>query len=103
MDSPRILNRRERRLLERLSETNPTDDYHISGQLPSGVGQQSIKGLLELGLIEAGVSKRFPGQPGWRITNDGWRSMYGRTLDEIISSGVKCHELRIWSWPPSDY
>jgi hypothetical protein len=44
--------------------------------------------LLSLGLIESGPNAGHYGQIGWRLTaDDGWRCMYGKTVEEIMAPG----------------
>ena len=94
----RILNKRERDGLEKLTEDPINRDYLIKGQL-TGVGHVTLASLVELGLAEIGPSKRYYDESGWRITDDGWRCMYGKTLDEM-GSGGPYYKLRVWCWPP---
>ena len=86
---------RERKLLDHLQIDHET--FQIPGQLPVGTGKITLERLTELGLLETGEG-RF-GQTGWRLTDDGWRCMYGQTLDEIMSGESRVRPLRVWSWP----
>lgn len=94
-----VLNARERKLLDYLQLDDRT--FQIKGQLPVGFGKATLENLTKLGLIEAGQG-RFD-ETGWRLTDDGWRCMYGKTRDEIMASGQKHYPLKVWSWPPSDF
>lgn len=94
----RILTAKERNGLEKLTEDPISKDFLIKGQL-TGVGHATLAALVELGLAETGPSTRYYGEMGWRITDDGWRCMYGRTLAEM-SRGGPYHPLRVWRWPP---
>lgn len=93
---PHILKSRERKALQKLSFER--EKYLIPGQLP-GIGETTMANLVKLGLVEVGESKRYPGCMGWKITADGWRCMYGKTYEEIMSAGVPARELRVWQWP----
>jgi hypothetical protein len=92
-----ILTARERKLLGELQLDHTT--YQIRGQLPVGTGKVTLERLTELGLLETGLG-RF-GETGWRLSDDGWRCMYGQTNDEIMAGGAPVRPLRIWSWPPT--
>lgn len=46
-------------------------DYLILGELPRGIGDATILDLIRMGLIEMGISERFIGKAGWRITDAG--------------------------------
>jgi len=94
-----VLNARERKALNHLSLDHR--DFIIKGQFPVGIGKETLETLVNLGLAEIGPSKRFSGDVGWRITDDGWRCMYGETLDEIRTKpeGTKSYPFRVWRWP----
>jgi len=92
-----ILTSRERKALDRLSLDRT--EFVIKGELPAGIGEQSLNTLVSLGLAELGPG-RF-GETGWRMTPDGWRCMYGKTYEEIMAPGAgKSYPLRGWRWPP---
>jgi hypothetical protein len=91
------LNARERRALADATLGDP--DFIIEGNFPSGVGKGTLDKLVELGLFQTGPSKRYHGEIGWRMTDDGWRCMYGKTHSEMMASCVRHHPLPIWSWP----
>jgi hypothetical protein len=78
---------------------NTTTDLRC--KLGTGVGAKIVESLLELGLIEAGPNPRHYGQIGWRLTDDGWRCMYGETIAEILAKpdGVKSFPFVVWKWP----
>src|SRR5436305_10075821 len=95
-----VLNSRERQALDRM--TLGQGNFHIKAELGTGIGAKTIEGLLDLGLIEAGSNARHYGQIGWRLTDNRWRCMYGKTIEEIMASGGgPVHPLRVWSWPPT--
>ena len=73
--------------------------FQIPGQLPTGFGAVTFERLMQLGLLEAGPGRH--GSTGYRLTDDGWRCMYGMTLGEMSGPGPY-HPLRVWSWPASD-
>lgn len=92
-----LLNAKERKLLDELQIDHQA--FRIRGQLPMGIGNLTIQQLARLGLLESGPG-RF-GETGWRLSDDGWRCMYGNTNDEIMAAGLPRHPLRVWSWPPT--
>lgn len=73
--------------------------FQIPGQLPTGFGAVTFNRLLQFGLLESGAGRH--GITGYRLTEDGWRCMYGKTLAEMSGTGPY-HPLRVWSWPPSN-
>lgn len=97
-----VLNKRERAALWKLSTEGGRDDFLIAGQLV-GIGKVTIQRLVDLGLIEAGPSERYYGETGWRVTDNGYRAMYGMTHGEIMAmpDGQQVLELAVWSWPPT--
>jgi hypothetical protein len=94
-----VLSTKERQALDRM--TSDHTNFHIKAKLGTGVGAKTIESLLELGLIEAGPNARHYGQIGWRLTDDGWRCMYGETIAEILAKpeGVKSFPFVVWKWP----
>jgi len=94
-----ILNAKQRQALDRM--TFDSNSYHIGAELGPGIGAKTVASLLELGLIEAGPNVRHHGQTGWRLTDDGWRCMYGETIDEIMAKpeDVKTYPFVVWKWP----
>ena len=66
-----------------------------------GIGRLTLASLVERGLAETGQSLRYFPEIGWRITEDGWRCMYGETLAEIFTkpAGVKAYPFIVWKWP----
>jgi hypothetical protein len=94
-----VLNAKERQALSRMELEH--EKFHIKAELGTGIGDKTIAHLLELGLIEAGPNHRHYGQIGWRLTDDGWRCMYGETIAEIMAkpSGVKSYPFLVWKWP----
>lgn len=94
----RVLTARERSALEKMSINHAA--LHIKGELV-GVGTKTLQTLIDLGLLETGPSVRHYGEIGWRITDDGWRCMYGETIAEIMAKpdGVKSYPFVVWRWP----
>lgn len=92
-----ILGNRERKLLEYLQIDHAT--FQIPGQLPKGAGAGTLGKLTSEGLLETGAG-RF-GDIGYRLSDDGWRCMYGKTHNEMMSDGDKHYPLKVWSWPPT--
>jgi hypothetical protein len=88
----------ECKALKLLSEN--AADYLVWVQLV-GIGQPTLASLVKRGLAETGPSKNHPPQIGWRITDDGWRCMYGETNAEILAkpNGAKTYPFVIWKWP----
>ena len=99
---PVVLNKRERDALWKLSTEGGRTEFLIAGQLV-GYGRVTLGRLVDLGLLETGPSDRFFGETGWRVTDNGYRAMYGLTYAEIMAlpEGSKVDELAVWSWPPS--
>ncbi|MGE0651702.1 MAG: hypothetical protein AB7P12_08125 [Alphaproteobacteria bacterium] len=94
-----VLTARERKVLDKLSFDH--GKFLIKGQFPTGcAGDVTLNNLVRLGLAETGPSERYYGTMGWRITDDGWRCMYGKSYAEIMTGGQH-RPLRVWSWPPS--
>lgn len=91
------LSTRERKLLDHLQLDHAT--YQIPGELPVGSGTVTFERLLGLGLIEAGAGRH--GATGYRLTDDGWRCMYGKTYAEMMDEGARYFPLKVWSWPPA--
>jgi hypothetical protein len=94
-----VLNAKQRQALDRM--TLDHSNFHIGAELGPGVGTKTVESLLALGLIEASPNARHYGQIGWRLTNDGWRCMYGETIAEILAKpdGVKTFPFVVWKWP----
>jgi hypothetical protein len=92
-----ILNAQERKLLAYLQLDDQV--YQVRGQIPPGIGVVTLGRLTALGLLETGPG-RF-GDTGWRLTDDGWRCMYGKPKTDLGAEGAPHHELKIWSWPPT--
>jgi hypothetical protein len=94
-----ILKAKERQALDRMTLDHA--NFHIKAELGTGIGTTTIEGLLALGLIEAGPNARHYGQIGWRLTDDGWRCMFGETIAEILAKpdGVKSFPFVVWKWP----
>lgn len=94
-----VLSAKQRQALDRM--TLDHQNYHIGAELGPGIGAKTVESLLELGLIEAGSNARHHGQIGWRLTDDGWRCMYGETIDEIMAKpeNIKAYPFVTWRWP----
>lgn len=92
-----VLNARERKLLRELQIDHTV--FQIRGQLPPGTGAVTLARLSEFGLLESGPG-RF-GDTGWRLSDDGWRCMYGKPLADLGEEGAPHHALKVWSWPPT--
>ncbi|TCH97629.1 hypothetical protein EJV46_16045 [Roseococcus sp. SYP-B2431] len=45
--------------------------YLVLGELPRGIGHGIMHELMRQELVEMGISHRFPGKAGWRITARG--------------------------------
>jgi hypothetical protein len=93
----RILTARERRALDKLAFERP--DFVVRGKL-AGVGLKTLQSLVDMGLAEKGPCERYHGAIGWRVKSDGWRCMYGKTLEEMTREGEGPYTpLRVWRWP----
>lgn len=97
-----VLNKRERDALWKLSTEGGRTEFMIAGQLV-GFGKVTLQRLVDLGLAEVGPSERHYGENGWRVTENGYRAMYGMSHAEVMAlpEGYQVHELRVWSWPPT--
>ena len=54
-------------------------DFLVWGQFV-GIGRPTLASLVKRGLAETGPSRNYPPEIGWRITDDGCRCMYGKTI-----------------------
>lgn len=71
-------------------------------QMPKLTGKATLNSLVDLGLAETAPTNRLPREIGWRITDNGWSCIYGKTYAEIMAPGaLPPHPLEVWSWPPS--
>ena len=94
-----VLTNRQRAALKELTKNK--DEFTPYWQF-SRVGKGSLDLLVEVGLAETGPTNRRPGEIGWRITDNGWSCIYGKTYAEIMAPGaLPPYPLEIWSWPPS--
>ena len=94
-----LLNNRQRAALKELSHNQ---DEYIPYWRFFRVSESTLNSLVELGLAETGLTNRRRGEVGWRITDNGWRCMYGKTCAEIMAPGaLQSLPLDVWSWPPS--
>jgi hypothetical protein len=92
-----VLNARERKALDKIAFDHR--NFHIKGELV-GIGAVTLAALVDLGLLETGPSQRYYGEIGWRVTPDGWRCMYGKTIEEIMApGGPPVRPLKLWQWP----
>lgn len=94
----RILTYRERQALDRMTIDHAS--FHAQADLGPDVEMSVIESLLALGLIEAGP---IPNSTSWRLTDDGWRCMFGKTFAKIMASGADdpAQPLKVWQWPPA--
>lgn len=97
MKKRRFLKPLERKALEKISLDH--QKFYIGGELV-GIGAMTLNELVGIGLLETGPSKQY-GVTGWRITPDGWRCMYGKTYEEVMSAGgpTAVRPLGVWQWP----
>jgi hypothetical protein len=79
---------------------NDPTDFLVWGHFV-GIGRPTLASLVKRGLAETGPSLRYFPEIGWRITEDGWRCMYGETLAEILAkpAGVRAYPFIVWKWP----
>ena len=75
-------------------------DFLVWGQFV-GIGRPTLASLVKRGLAETGPFRNYPPEIGWRITDDGCRCMYGKTIAEILAkpNGAKTYPFVIWKWP----
>ena len=68
-----ILNKRQTRALQNIcSESNFLQgDFAVPGKLGVGIGDKTFDSLINLELIERGISKRHHGMVGYRPTELG--------------------------------
>ena len=90
-----LLTAREQKLLRHLQIDSSV--FQIRGQLPVGTGEVTLTRLAELGLLETGPGRHS--QIGWRLSDDGWRCMYGKPKADLGAEGPPHYPLRVWSWP----
>jgi hypothetical protein len=93
----RILTYHERAASRQLSRHH--DEFLPEVKFAADVGAQVLDELVVLGLAKKGPSNGG-NKAGWRITDDGWRCMYGCTAEEIAEGHKTLVPLRIWRWPP---
>jgi hypothetical protein len=88
----------ECKALRLLSED--TTDFLVWGHFV-GIGRPTLASLVKRGLAETGPSRNYPSEIGWRITDDGWRCMYGETIAELLAkpNGARTYPFVIWRWP----
>ena len=93
-----VLTANERNLLREMQFDHRT--FQVKGQLPPGkAGKVTLDRLTKLGLLETGPGRWD--ETGWRLSDDGWRCMYGKTYDELMAGDAPHHPLKVWSWPPT--
>lgn len=56
-------------------------NYLILGEFPRGIGYGILAELMRRGLVEMGISERFRGKAGWRITACGLECEARKGLD----------------------
>jgi len=88
----------ECKALKLLSEQ--TTDFLVWGYFV-GIGRPTLDALVRRGLAETGPSANYPSEIGWRITDDGWRCIYGETIAELLAkpNGSRTFPFVIWKWP----
>jgi hypothetical protein len=91
------LSARECKALKMLG--NDPAEFLTWGELV-GIGPATLASLVTRGLAEIGRSRKYSPVNGWRITDDGWRCMYGKTFSELLGKpvGVK-KPFVVWKWP----
>lgn len=95
-----VLNHRQREALKIL--THNKAQFMPFWRMPERIGKATLNSLVDLGLAETAPTNRLPGEIGWRISDNGWRCIYGKTYAEIVTPGaLSPYPLEIWSWPPS--
>ena len=92
-----VLSAREQKLLRHLQIDSSV--FQIRSQLPLGTGTVTLTRLTELGLLETGPGRHS--EVGWRLSENGWRCMYGKPKSELGAEGAPHYPLKVWSWPPT--
>ena len=95
----RILDSRERGVLDAL-RSDPSS-YQTKDALLFGIGRKTLDGLVNLGLLETGAPRFDTRQLGYRLTPNGWRTIYGMSYEEMLAQSKHARPLRVWSYPPS--
>lgn len=85
----RLLTIRECTALKWLAEAR---SEYWSHRRMRGVTTRTLNSLVALGLVEQDRQVEWPNEARWRITDSGWRAMYGMTLGEIMatSDSLQC-------------
>lgn len=97
MTKPYILNQYERAALLALSQRDQTPAH---GEAARSFGKAHLDVLLGFGLAALVPSKSDAKSNGFRITDEGWRCMYGLTKTQIDSdTNGKPAPFRVWQWP----
>lgn len=97
MTKPHILNQYERAALLALSQDTSIPAH---GEARRGFGKAHLDVLVRLGLAIFVPQDTDRNRNNVRITDDGWRCMYGLTKAEFDShTNVKPVPYRIWQWP----
>lgn len=97
MSKPYILNQYERAALLALSQHEQIPAHDDASR---GFGKAHIENLLGHGLAMAVPSKADQRHNAFRITDDGWRCIYGFTKAEIDShTDRRPVPFRVWQWP----
>jgi hypothetical protein len=96
-----ILTKRQREALESVSME--IGEFVVRSRLKRmgrlDIGTETLEFLVSLGLLEKGPAIKDHGEFGYKITDDGWRCMYGMTRDEITEY-APAFPLATWRWPP---
>ena len=95
----RLLTQRECAALDALTGTSFGDHFPMR-RLPR-IAAVTLGKLAKLGLVEEGNRAHWPTERGWRLTDDGWRCMFGKTEQEIIDTPdyQSVDAFTIWRWP----
>lgn len=76
------------------------DDFVAAEELAAGIEEGMLMHLLNLGLLEAGRSDRYPDGVGYRLTLDGERCLHSKTWAEIVAGDKPNAALKAKRWPP---
>ncbi|WP_459096959.1 hypothetical protein [Devosia sp. A449] len=97
MSKPYILNIYERAALLALSKHKQIPAHSDANP---GFGRAHLDALLGLGLAAVVPSQTDPKRNDFRISDDGWRCMFGLSKAQIDGDADRAPApFRVWQWP----